>query len=150
MKFFNYILHITFVGVQKTSTKNPYPSTTPPWWQGLFGVPFCERRLMFLHEHFFLQLFLYKLLKSIDMNKKQSINRSNHGTSVNSQHQRQEVPQYANADGEMCATIYDTECRVCELVWEAFKGDIPEGYTVTHIDGDKTNNRLNNLKLERL
>lgn len=29
MTILNYILHIAFVGVQKTSTNNPYPSTNP-------------------------------------------------------------------------------------------------------------------------
>ena len=32
-------------------------------------------------------------------------------------------------------------------VWETFRGRIPEGYKVSHIDGNKRNNRLDNLKL---
>lgn len=34
-----------------------------------------------------------------------------------------------------------------QIVWEAFNGDIPEGYDVDHIDDDKTNNCLSNLQL---
>jgi hypothetical protein len=41
-------------------------------------------------------------------------------------------------------------CRVHKLVWEAFTGDIVDGYdrekTLNHKDGDKTNNQLNNLE----
>ena len=33
------------------------------------------------------------------------------------------------------------------FVWEFFKGPIPEGMTLDHKDGDKTNNRINNLQL---
>ena len=69
---------------------------------------------------------------------------------VSQQSQHQEGEQYLKNDGEVYTTIYGTECRVCDLVWEAFKGEIPEGYTIVHIDGDKKNNRLDNLKLERL
>ncbi len=54
---------------------------------------------------------------------------------------------YIKNDGEVYTTIYGTECRLCELVWEAFKGEIPEGHKVSHIDGDKLNNRLDNLEL---
>ncbi|MBR4367476.1 MAG: HNH endonuclease [Bacteroidaceae bacterium] len=69
---------------------------------------------------------------------------------VSQQSQHQEGEQYLKNDGEVYTTIYGTECRVCDLVWEAFKEEIPEGYTIVHIDGDKKNNRLDNLKLERL
>lgn len=33
------------------------------------------------------------------------------------------------------------------LVWETFRGPVPDGLTINHIDGDKTNNRLDNLEL---
>ena len=66
----------------------------------------------------------------------------------NSQQNRHEEGElYAKADGEVYTIVYNTERRVCELVWEAFQGEIPQGYRVCHIDGDKQNNRLDNLKL---
>lgn len=37
--------------------------------------------------------------------------------------------------------------KVHRLVWQAFKGQIPEGMQVNHIDEDKSNNSLNNLNL---
>ena len=54
---------------------------------------------------------------------------------------------YIKKDGETYAFINSTERRVCELVWEAFQGEIPQGFKITHIDGNKQNNRLDNLKL---
>lgn len=36
---------------------------------------------------------------------------------------------------------------VHKLVWTTFNGDIPEGYEIMHIDSDKTNNKLSNLKI---
>lgn len=33
------------------------------------------------------------------------------------------------------------------LVWEAFNGEIPKGYCIDHIDGDRGNNNLDNLRL---
>ena len=35
---------------------------------------------------------------------------------------------------------------VHRLIYEAFNGKIPEGYTIDHIDLDKTNNRVDNLR----
>ncbi|MBQ2553556.1 MAG: HNH endonuclease [Prevotella sp.] len=84
------------------------------------------------------------------MKKKAIESNSNHVSHVSHQTQHEEGEQYLKNDGEVYTTIYDTECRVCDLVWEAFKGVIPEGYMVVHIDGNKTNNRLDNLKLKRL
>lgn len=36
---------------------------------------------------------------------------------------------------------------VHRFVWEYFKGPIPKGSTVDHIDEDKNNNKINNLQL---
>lgn len=36
---------------------------------------------------------------------------------------------------------------VSHVIWEAFKGPIPPGYEVNHINEDKTDNRLCNLSL---
>ena len=63
------------------------------------------------------------------------------------QNRHEEGEVYSKADGEVYTIVYNTERRVCELVWEAFQGEIPQGYRVCHIDGDKQNNRLDNLKL---
>lgn len=37
--------------------------------------------------------------------------------------------------------------KVHRLVWETFKGKIPIGYEINHIDENKENNRLENLNL---
>lgn len=37
--------------------------------------------------------------------------------------------------------------RIHRLVYEAFKGEIPKGYNIHHIDGNKQNNNLSNLRL---
>lgn len=38
-------------------------------------------------------------------------------------------------------------CRIHRLVWETFNGKIPNGYVIHHIDGDRQNNKLNNLQM---
>lgn len=63
------------------------------------------------------------------------------------QDRHEEGELHVKTDGEVYTIVYNTERRVCELVWEAFQGEIPQGYRVCHIDGDKQNNRLDNLKL---
>jgi len=37
--------------------------------------------------------------------------------------------------------------RLHRAVWEAYNGDIPEGYHVHHMDGDRSNNQIENLAL---
>ena len=37
--------------------------------------------------------------------------------------------------------------RLHRYIWEKHKGKIPEGCVIHHIDGDKTNNEIDNLKL---
>ena len=34
-----------------------------------------------------------------------------------------------------------------QAVWEHFNGEIPKGYIIHHIDGDKSNNEISNLQL---
>ncbi len=49
----------------------------------------------------------------------------------NSQQNRHEEGEiYVKADGEVYTIVYNTERRVCELVWEAFQGEIPQGHRV--------------------
>lgn len=65
----------------------------------------------------------------------------------------EEVKQFIKKDGHSYVTLYKNgigkDFRVCDLVWTSFKGEIPEGCEVSHIDGNKGNNRLDNLKLVR-
>ncbi len=37
--------------------------------------------------------------------------------------------------------------RLPRLIWETFRGRIPDGFHVDHIDNDQTNNRLDNLQV---
>jgi hypothetical protein len=47
--------------------------------------------------------------------------------------------------------LYNEEGRrrifIHKLVYEAFIGPVPNGYCIDHIDGDKYNNNLNNLRI---
>jgi len=62
--------------------------------------------------------------------------------------------QSADENGDIyCLLIPDGETTpqkvyVAEAMWTSFNGAIPKGMKVTHIDGDKANNALPNLKLE--
>ena len=37
--------------------------------------------------------------------------------------------------------------RLHNLIWEAYNGKLPENMVIHHIDGNKTNNRIDNLEL---
>lgn len=62
-----------------------------------------------------------------------------------------DVKQFIKSDGHQYVSLTKdgetNDLKVCNLVWESFKGKIPEGFVVAHIDGDKSNNNLENLKL---
>jgi hypothetical protein len=46
------------------------------------------------------------------------------------------------------SSYFATNISVHNLIWIAFKGDIPRGSQVTYIDGDKENIHLDNLTLK--
>ena len=37
--------------------------------------------------------------------------------------------------------------RLHTIVWKVFNGKVPDGYEIDHIDNDRTNNSLSNLRL---
>ena len=61
------------------------------------------------------------------------------------------VRPFINEDGyvQYCFSINGKRFTLYEhrLVWMLNKGEIPEGMTVDHIDGVKTNNEIDNLQL---
>lgn len=52
-----------------------------------------------------------------------------------------------NNKGYMRVQIAGKDRYIHRLVVSAFKGGIPEGLQVRHLDGDPSNNRLNNLRV---
>lgn len=50
-------------------------------------------------------------------------------------------------NGYLRITIRNKQYSIHRLVWETFNEPIPEGYYIDHIDGDKSNNALSNLRL---
>ncbi len=50
----------------------------------------------------------------------------------------------------ICSIIGDETKQQCKLIhrciWETFKGTIPEGYEIDHLDSNKQNNKLVNLE----
>lgn len=49
--------------------------------------------------------------------------------------------------GYLQATIYGESTLLHRLIYELEYGDIPDGYDIHHLDNDKTNNVLSNLKM---
>lgn len=84
---------------------------------------------------------------SLELDERYDNSHLPHYKATKQKKRHKEGEQYLKSDGEVYTVVYNTECRVCELVWEAWKGEIPEGFRVSHIDGNKKNNRLDNLEL---
>jgi hypothetical protein len=49
-----------------------------------------------------------------------------------------------------CVHLYDLQTkkriRRPKTVWESYNGELPAGWVIYHLDGDKTNDDINNLK----
>lgn len=50
-------------------------------------------------------------------------------------------------DGYIRVRRNNKEYRAHRIIWELFNGPIPEGMLIDHKDGDKFNNRIDNLRL---
>lgn len=68
---------------------------------------------------------------------------------------KQEKSYYSDRTGYLCCGMYDPSVRasrpraVHRLVWAAFhEAPLEDGDVVTHINGDLTDNRIFNLRLE--
>lgn len=54
---------------------------------------------------------------------------------------------HINKRGYVQTTINNKHYRVHRLIWECVNGEIPEGYDIHHIDGNKLNNSIYNLDI---
>lgn len=46
-----------------------------------------------------------------------------------------------------CATCHGKTYYVHRIIWETFNGEIPEGMEIDHIDTNRSNNAISNLRL---
>jgi len=54
---------------------------------------------------------------------------------------------YINKDGYKVIRFLGNHYLEHRYIWEKHKGYIPKGYTIHHIDGNKLNNKIENLQL---
>ena len=63
---------------------------------------------------------------------------------------KRNLKQYENSSGYLRCQLYSTPkvkfMFTHILMWESFVGEIMEGYTIIHVDKDRTNNKLDNLE----
>ena len=52
-----------------------------------------------------------------------------------------------NGCGYLRVTLGGRAWMIHRLVWQHFRGPIPPGYQINHIDGNKSNNAIGNLEL---
>ena len=57
------------------------------------------------------------------------------------------VANWQQRDSETKARMGRRFSRVHQIVWRVYHGDVPEGLEIDHIDGDKANNRVENLRV---
>ena len=53
---------------------------------------------------------------------------------------------HLSGSGYLSITIGKGKKYIHRIVWETFKGPIPDGYEIDHIEGNKTDNRLEMLR----
>lgn len=52
-----------------------------------------------------------------------------------------------NGNGYLVVSFNNRLCRVHRIIWEMHNGPIIDGMEIDHIDGDRKNNRIENLRL---
>jgi hypothetical protein len=52
-----------------------------------------------------------------------------------------------NGKGYICVRLFNKKFMAHRIIWNILKGDIPKGFEVDHVDGNKTNNKIENLRL---
>jgi len=103
-----------------------------------------------LAGHFFVVVFMK--INSVDIEK---INRRFsyvdgdlvRNISINSKAMKGMIAGTVNAHGYVYVSIESTSYAVHHVVWKIHYGDIPDGYEIDHIDRNRQNNKIKNLRI---